>query len=709
VNSTPQVPNRPSPAPPGRVPPKLPPKPPPRKSGGGGWFLILLLFFSVLLLFVLPHLAPFQRPARPVWNPAPPPANGWRQNQFPPAPRQPTSGRFGLKKASETVAGPRAAPPSFSPAAGIYRDAVTVELRGKTNSARIRYTLDGSEPTAASREYTEPIAISGTTLLQAKCFEPGVAPSATVSHTYTILDSNLADFTSNLPLVVINTFGQPITKQQPILASLRVIDPGGRRSSLTATGGFTGQCEIKVRGYTSLRFPKHSFTVKTRDDSGQALHTSILGMPKGSDWVLYAPYSDKTLMRDVLAYELSNKMGRWAARTRFVEVFVNRYGGNLSKRDYVGVYVFEEKIKRGKARVNIQKLTPEDNTEPNITGGYIFKRDHTTQPGDMPFGLFGQRPMSPSRDGYGFVTSRGMPLFYVEPKEREITPAQKAYLSRYLNQLERALYGPNFRSPTEGYAKYLDVDSFIDQFWIVELSKNIDGFRYSCFMFKDRGGKVRLEPIWDWNLSFGNANYNQGWMPEYWYWHLLRENEVSWYRRLSQDPDFMQRLIDRWAELRRGVFDPDSILKRVDELAQQLREAQARNYRRWPILGQDVHPNWYIGDSYEDEVNWMKKWIRERVAWIDTQFVTPPTLSRTDQAESAGQKLTLEARAGQVYYTLDGSDPRLAGGDVSPDAQEYSGPIALGPSQRLFARARLGAKWSGPTLGKAAATDSARK
>ena len=115
-------------------------------------------------------------------------------------------------------------------------------------------------------------------------------------------------------------------------------------------------------------------------------------MPKDSDWVLYAPYSDKTLMRDVLAYELSNKMGRYAARTRFVEVFLNRSGSKLSKRDYAGVYVFEEKIKRGKDRVNIQKLTPEDNSEPNITGGYIFKRDHTTSPMDGPFGFFGQEP-----------------------------------------------------------------------------------------------------------------------------------------------------------------------------------------------------------------------------------------------------------------------------------------------------------------------------
>jgi CotH kinase protein/Chitobiase/beta-hexosaminidase C-terminal domain/Fn3 associated len=674
------------------VPPKLTRK----KSSRLGLVLTLLLVVSIVVLAVLPHLGPPRQQNPQVWNP--PPMGVPRQNQGVPIPRPSTGLRVVPKipkKTKEDVAGPRAAAPDFSPMGGIYRSELSVEIHAKTTSGKIRYTLDGSDPTESSREYSGPISIGSTTLVQAKTFEAGVAPSVTVGRTYTILDSKLADFTSNLPLVVINAFGQPITKQNPISASLRIIDPGTQRSSLTSTGGFDGRCEIKLRGFSSLRLEKHSFTVKTRDDSGQTLHTSILGLPKDSDWVLYAPYSDKTLMRDVLAYELSNKMGHWAARTRFVEVFVNRYGGKLSKRDYVGVYVFEEKIKRGKERVNIQKLTPEDNTEPNITGGYIFKRDHVMGPMEGPFGFFGQNQTSPSGDGTGFTTSRGMHLFYVEPKEKAITPAQKAYLSRYMNQLERALYGPNFTSPTDGYAQYLDVDSFIDQFWIAELSKNIDAFRYSCFMCKDRGGKLRLEPIWDWNLSFGNANYHQGWMPEQWYWRLLRENEVSWFRRLSQDPEFVQRLTDRWAELRRGVFAPESILKRVDQMAEQLSEAQARNFQRWQILGQPINPNWYVGESYEDEVTWMKNWIQERIAWIDAQFVPPPMLSH------AGEKIALESSGGQVFYTSDGTDPRLPGGELSPKAHEYSEPIILTQATQLFARTRAGQKWSGPTLNAA--------
>lgn len=401
----------------------------------------------------------------------------------------------------EKVTGPRADPPTVSTPGGIYKDDLTVELSAAP-SAIIRYTLDGTEPTTASSEYLGPITISDTTLLKTKAFEAEIAPSVTVARTYTMLDSNLDGFTSNLPLVVINAFGQPIIKAESIDASLTVVDTGGARSSLPATSHFEGRCEIKLRGYSSLRNPKRSFTVKTRNDSGEALDAPILGFPPESDWVLYAPYQDKTMMRDVLAYELSNEMGRYAARTRFVEVFLNRQGNKLAKRDYLGVYVFEEKIKRGKDRVAIHQLTPEDDSEPNISGGYIFKRDHSSPPMDVSFAF--------EEFERGFRTGRGLHLFFVDPKEEDITAKQKTWLTRYLNSFEKALYGPNYRDPEEGYAKYLDVDSFIDQFWIVELSKNVDGFRYSCYMFKDRGGKIRMEPIWDWNLSFGNANYHEG-------------------------------------------------------------------------------------------------------------------------------------------------------------------------------------------------------
>ncbi|HYV27743.1 MAG TPA: CotH kinase family protein, partial [Candidatus Eisenbacteria bacterium] len=278
----------------------------------------------------------------------------------------------------------------------------------------------------------------------------------------------------------------------------------------------------------------------------------------------------------------------------------------------------------------------------------------------------------------------------------DITPEQKAWLQRYVSQFERALYGSNFANPETGYARYLDVDSFIDQHWLIELSKNIDGYRYSAFIQKDRGGKLKMEPVWDWNLSFGNADYHGGWQTDSWYWPLIRNNEICWYRRLSQDPEFMQRVIDRWGELRKNQFAPATILGRIDEMAAQLNEAQVRNFQRWPILGQHVHPNSYVGETFADEVNWMKQWIQKRIAWIDSQMLRPPALSLKEGQIASGTSLAIRAPAGKIYYTLDGTDPRLPGGEVSAKAQPYDAAIALKGSVKIFARVNQNNSWSSP-------------
>src|SRR6266849_1793946 len=517
-----------------------------------------------------------------------------------------------------------ALPPSFSAKGGVYAGELTLELTAPSVSMTICYTLDGGEPTTNSAIYGQPIRIERCTLLKAKGYDLGALPSITVAQTYTILDRGLTNFTSNLPLVIINTFGQEIRHENKTPVSACFIELASGRSSLSGPADFDGRADIHIRGSSTLRLPKHSYTFHTRDDSENKVKVPLLGMPKDSEWVLYAPYQDRSMIRDVLAYELFNKMGHYAPRTRFVEVFVNRSEGRLGKRDYQGVYVLIEKIKRSKHRVDIAALHPSDTTEPAITGGYLFKRDHSDHMGG------------------GFYTRRGVQFLYVDPKDNELTPKQRAWLANYMNQFENALYGPDFANPTNGYAAYLDIDSFIDQHLLIELSKNIDGFRYSTFLQKDRGGKIKLEPIWDWNLSFGNANYYDGWQVGRWYWPHLRNTEICWFRRLSQDPDFLQRCVARWAELRQNQFATSNLLARVDELTALLHEAQIRNYQRWPILGQYVSPTWFTGQTYEDEIRWMKDWIRKRAAWMDGQLLAVPPDKRTPG--SSGGDDTSQAR-----------------------------------------------------------------
>ncbi len=565
-----------------------------------------------------------------------------------------------------------AAPPVFSKKGGVFPDTVKLELSAKAGV--VRYTLDGSEPTESSEAYTQPIALNVSTLVKAKSFVPEALPSATVVETYSFPDESTANFTSNLPLLIINPFGQYISEGRRTTVSVRFIDSVKGRSSLAGNADFDGRASVNIRGFSTLRQPKNSMTVRLVDENDDKVKVPLLGLPKESDWVLYAPYSDKTLMRDALAYELSNQMGRYAPRTRFVEVFLDRSRGKLGMRDYMGVYVLVEKIKRGKNRVNIAELTPADSSEPNISGGYIFKRDHS------------ERYEASFRAGRSHY-------YYVDPNPEDMSRDQMNWLSRYMSRFEQALYGSDFTDPVRGYAAYLDVDAFIDQHWLIEMSKNIDGFRYSAYLHKDRGGKLQMGPAWDWNLSFGNADYHDGSDPTGWYTPLLRDSELCWFRRLSEDPEFMQRAIDRWGALRRSIFDPARVLGRVDELAAQLEQAQVRNFRRWPIMGRRVNPNDFVGDTYAEEIKWMKQWIQRRIAWIDSQFLAAPSVVGP---VASGAAVTLRANSGKIYYTTDGTDPRLAGGAPSAKARPYSAPVTLPANGAIIARVQKGGSWSSP-------------
>jgi hypothetical protein len=294
----------------------------------------------------------------------------------------------------------------------------------------------------------------------------------------------------------------------------------------------------------------------------------------------------------------------------------------------------------------------------------------------------------------GFKTSHTNEFFFVEPEPDELTGVQKAWLKNHLDELEAALYGPDFRDPVRGYAAFIDADSFIDYHLIVESTKNVDGFRFSVFFHKDRGEKIKADPIWDWNLCFGNCNGKQGWMPEYWLWPQLDDKEYSWYRRLFEDPDFAQRYVDRWAQLRTNVLATSVLLSRVDELAALLQESQKRNYEKWPILGRPVNPNYFVGSSYAEEVDWMKKYIQTRLDWIDQQFISPPKLSKG----ASGGAVELASSGGEIYFTLDGTDPRSSGGVLSDKARRYDKSLPLGKGAALFARVRQDNRWSGPLV-----------
>ncbi|MEY2639706.1 MAG: hypothetical protein RIR90_1188, partial [Bacteroidota bacterium] len=107
---------------------------------------------------------------------------------------------------------------------------------------------------------------------------------------------------SNLPIIVINTGGQTIPDDPKVMADMGIIYNGeGKRNAVTDLfNHYSGKVGIEIRGQSSQQFPMKSYSIELWDNSGKSVDKSLFGLPKESDWVLYAPYTDKTLMRNFL-------------------------------------------------------------------------------------------------------------------------------------------------------------------------------------------------------------------------------------------------------------------------------------------------------------------------------------------------------------------------------------------------------------------------
>jgi hypothetical protein len=338
-------------------------------------------------------------------------------------------------------------------------------------------------------------------------------------------------FSSNLPIIVIDTSGRAIPNEPKIVARMGVINNGSaRNSTANAFNEYDGEISIEIRGTSSQQFPKKSYALETQDELGQNYNVPLLGMPKENDWILYAPYSDKSLMRNVLAFRLAREMGRYAPRTQFCELVLNG--------DYQGVYVLMEKIKIDRNRVDIARLRPEDTQGDALTGGYIIQLDW----GDERSGWASHIAGKPWGEQH---------FYYHHPQQSDLVSAQQEYIKDLFTDFENALAGPDYMDPETGYYQYVDLDSFVDYFIGVEIGRNCDGYRISTFLYKDRdsrGGRLSMGPLWDFNLAYGNQEEGGfgspvGWSYE---WESGLDPIVFWWDRLLSDPEFESQLQSRW-------------------------------------------------------------------------------------------------------------------------------------------------------------------
>ncbi|HTD68466.1 MAG TPA: CotH kinase family protein, partial [Candidatus Limnocylindria bacterium] len=567
---------------------------------------------------------------------------------------KPTPGR------ANASSGPGFAPevifsrPSFN-----FTETFTLELSSRATGAVIRYTRDGTLPSTNSAIYVAPLIITNTAHIRARAYQESLFPGPPGSEAYVKLFTNVLNFTSTLPVLIMDTFGKnaPVS-QNDLFVRLSLHEPIAGKTSLTDPPTLTTRAGFHVRGSTSSGFPQSPFAVEFLDEFNEERSLAPLGLPADSDWVLYAPNAyDPVMIHNPFIHQLSRDMGRYSPRTRFVEVFLVRSSGRVKEAHYHGVYVLTEKIKIARHRVNIERVGAEDLKPPQVTGGYVLKFDR----------------LGPGENGFFGSGDRG--LVNAEPKEQTLRLPQRApqrkYLESFVGDFNRALHGPDWKDPNTGYRAYLDVEAAIDFHVLEVLSGNVDAMVLSTYFYKPRNRKIICGPHWDFDRALGSIDERDA-NPRQWNTGPFFGGE--WWPRLFSDPDFWQQWVDRWQELRAADFSLTNMNVLIDRFANEVREAQPREYAKWGLQPR--------GGSYQSEIDLMKDWLANRVDFIDGQFVQPPRLVRNSDRFSF-----IAATNATVYYTLDGSDPRLSPGVISSNAVPYTGPIQMKAGDSLVARA----------------------
>lgn len=433
---------------------------------------------------------------------------------------------------------------------------------------------------------------------------------------------------SDLPIVVLETNGTTIKDEPKVTIEMGIIYNGaGVRNNLNdPKNHYNGKIAVEYRGSSSQQYEKKSLSIETLDATGIEAKVSLLGMPAEVDWVLYASYLDRSLLRNYLTYGISRKMGNYAVRGKFVELVIDD--------EYRGVYVLMEKIKRDGDRVDISKLEPTENTGDDLTGGYIIKLDKMT--GNGGGGWYSN-----------YQGNTGNVYFqYHYPKDDIITTAQADYIKAYVDSFENALNGSDFKDPEKGYKKYADLNSLVDYFIMTEVARNIDGYRLSTYIYKDKyskGGKLKIGPLWDFDLAWGNCEHNNGNLN--WGWHYSAfDTEFpypSWWTRLMEDSEFKNAVKCRYDELRSGTLSNTTFKNYVDSIAGALQESQERNFTVWPTLGTKLYPTPYPAPTdYNGEVAMVKDWFYGRMGWLDSNI--PGICTVGDEEEETPSVMNLK-------------------------------------------------------------------
>ena len=401
------------------------------------------------------------------------------------------------------------------------------------------------------------------------------------------------------------------------------------------------------------------------------------------------PAYDETLIDNTFLFEIQRQLGYWTPDYQYAELYLNQNGGDVTSDDYMGLYAFVERPERGDGRIEFDRFASDGSS-----GGWLLeinRMDSISEDGQLPknFHTAGpdgiqQTPRDLSNSsslGDDLPRQYNAYINFEHPNPREIVEPQRVAIEKWFQEMEDVLYGRvddvDWTDPVNGYAKYIDVDNFIDYLMLNNLSHNGDGLLLSMWIYNPDpagDGKLSFGPMWDADLSSYSGSPTA---------ELMRNSNQLWYGRLMRDPDFVQRYTDLWWEHRASVLSDANLVSVIDQLHDDIGElAVERNgIRNWP-----------------SRLAAMKTWLTTRAAAIDRSSPTVPQSTVAAGTVEAGQVLELAAGTNAVYYTLNGEDPRMSGGDPSPNAILFDANtlVTLDHSVELVARSYRSRRWSAP-------------
>ena len=429
---------------------------------------------------------------------------------------------------------------------------------------------------------------------------------------------------SGLPLVVINTVDavEPYDKVNDIASYVRIINTDHSYVMDSAT--------TRLRGNASTQFPKKPYRIKF-ESKQQPLDAPA----KAKKWTLINNYGDKTLMRNLLAFHISQQMQMpYTPYGRAVDVMLNG--------EYKGCYQLCDQIEVNKNRVNIDEMEDTDISGINLTGGYLWEIDAYAY-----------------EEKSWFNSNHNIPVTIKSPDEDDITQEQTNYLVQFFNAMEADVYGSHFTHPENGWRRLLDAETFLKHFLIGELSGNTDTY-WSVYQYKKRGeDKIYTGPVWDFDIAFDN---------DYRTYPLNNRSEFvclsggsvagdmgNFVRRIIiNDSQTIPQLRELWGAARQQITE-EKLCAWIDSLAAEMDQSQRLNFMRWNILNRQEHMNPVARGSYEAEVNYLKEYITRRIEWMDKRlgYVHAPTSLPNNLITSSPNSICIWDLLGRVIYQGD--------------------------------------------------------